>query len=42
MADRGYEALVFSYEDDGNFKRQVWRYGLIAASSRRVRTPSLR
>jgi FkbM family methyltransferase len=31
MAAKGYEALVFSYEDDGNFKRQVWRYRLIAA-----------
>jgi FkbM family methyltransferase len=31
MADKGYEALVFSYEDDGNFKRQVWRHRLIAA-----------
>jgi hypothetical protein len=31
MAANGYDALVFSYEDFGNFKRQVWRYGLIAA-----------
>ncbi len=31
MAAKGYDALVFSYEDDGNFKRQVWRYRLIAA-----------
>jgi FkbM family methyltransferase len=31
MARHGYEALVFSYEDYGNFKRQVWRYALIAA-----------
>ncbi len=31
MARQGYDALVFSYEDDGNFKRQVWRYALIAA-----------
>ena len=31
MAAKGYDALVFSYEDDGNFKRQIWRYRLIAA-----------
>jgi FkbM family methyltransferase len=31
MTAKGYEALVFSYEDDGNFKQQVWRYRLIAA-----------
>jgi FkbM family methyltransferase len=31
MAGRGFDALVFSYEDYGNFKRQVWRYELIAA-----------
>jgi hypothetical protein len=30
MASRGYGALVFSYDDDGNFRRQVWRYRLIA------------
>lgn len=32
MKARGYDALVFSYEDDGNFKRQVWKYRLIAAT----------
>jgi len=31
MARQGYDALVFSFEDDGNFKRQVWQYALIAA-----------
>lgn len=31
MARQGYDALVLSYEDDGNFKRQVWQYTLIAA-----------
>ena len=31
MARQGYETLVLSYEDDGNFKRQVWQYALIAA-----------
>lgn len=31
MARQGYDALVFSYEDYGNFKRQIWRYELIAA-----------
>ena len=31
MAAQGFDALVFSYEDYGNFKRQVWRYELIAA-----------
>lgn len=31
MARHGYDALVFSYEDDGNFQRQVWRYRLIGA-----------
>jgi FkbM family methyltransferase len=31
MARAGYDALVFSYEDYGNFKRQIWRYELIAA-----------
>ena len=30
LAERGYEALILSYEDDGNFARQVWRYRLIA------------
>jgi FkbM family methyltransferase len=32
MAARGYDALILSYEDDGNFARQVWRYRLIAMS----------
>jgi FkbM family methyltransferase len=32
MERHGYEALVFSYEDFGNFKRQIWKYSLIAAS----------
>jgi FkbM family methyltransferase len=32
MKHNGYEALVFSYEDDGNFKRQIWKYRLIAAA----------
>jgi FkbM family methyltransferase len=31
MARLGYDALVFSYEDDGNFQRQLWRYRLIGA-----------
>jgi len=31
MARHGYDALVFSYEDDGNFARQVRQYRLIAA-----------
>lgn len=31
MARFGYDALVFSYEDDGNFQRQLWRYRLIGA-----------
>ena len=31
MAALGFDALVLSYEDYGNFKRQVWRYELIAA-----------
>jgi FkbM family methyltransferase len=31
MRRNGYDALIFSYEDHGNFKRQVWRYDLIAA-----------
>jgi FkbM family methyltransferase len=30
MAGRGYDALLLSYEDDGNFARQLWRYRLIA------------
>lgn len=29
MARNGYDALVFSYEDHGNFKRQIWRYELV-------------
>jgi FkbM family methyltransferase len=31
MRAAGYEALVFSYEDHGNFKRRVWKHELIAA-----------
>lgn len=31
MAAHGYGALVFSYEDDGNFEQQRWDYRLIAA-----------
>jgi FkbM family methyltransferase len=32
MAGKGYEALVLSYEDNGNYKRQVWRHALIGAT----------
>jgi hypothetical protein len=31
MRGNGYDALVFSYEDHGNFKRQDRKYELIAA-----------
>jgi FkbM family methyltransferase len=30
MTGHGYDALILSYEDDGNFARRVWRYRLIA------------
>jgi FkbM family methyltransferase len=29
MAERGYEAVVFEYDDDGNFKQGLWEYRLI-------------
>jgi FkbM family methyltransferase len=29
MAGRGYDAVVFEYDDDGNFKRGQWVYRLI-------------
>ncbi len=29
MAEHGYEAVVFEYDDDGNFKRGQWVYRLI-------------
>lgn len=32
MSRHGYDALVFSYEDFGNFKRQIWKYSLLAAT----------
>ncbi len=32
MARKGYEALVFSYDDEGNFKRRVWVHQLIGAT----------
>jgi FkbM family methyltransferase len=28
MAARGYGAVVFTYADDGNFKRSIWKYRL--------------
>ena len=30
MEERGYEAVVFAGEDDGNFRRGVWEYRLAA------------
>jgi FkbM family methyltransferase len=32
MAQTGYEALVFSYDDEGNFKKQLWVHQLIGAT----------
>lgn len=33
MIARGYGALVFSYEDDGNFAKGVWQHRLIALTT---------
>lgn len=33
MARHGYGALVFGYEDSGNFKRRVWDYWCVGASA---------
>jgi hypothetical protein len=32
MAEHGYDALVFSYDDDGNFAKGVWQHRLIGVS----------
>lgn len=32
MAANGYDALVLSYEDHGNYKRSIWRHVLIGAT----------
>jgi FkbM family methyltransferase len=32
MAQKGYEALVFSYDDEGNFKQRIWVHQLIGAT----------
>ena len=33
MRERGYGALIFSYEDAGNFERRVWDYWCIGVTS---------
>lgn len=32
MAERGYDAMIFSCEDDGNFRKGVWEYRVIAVT----------
>jgi len=31
MRRAGYDALVFSYEDHGNYKNRIWKHDLIGA-----------
>ena len=31
MRRAGYDALVFSYEDDGNYRNRIWKHDLIGA-----------
>jgi len=30
MSGKGYDALIFSHDDDENFKKQIWQYRLIS------------
>jgi len=32
MRRAGYDALVFSYEDHGNYKNRIWKHDLIGAT----------
>lgn len=40
MAARGYEAVVFEYDDDGNFARGSWAHRLVAIHVARGRFPT--
>jgi FkbM family methyltransferase len=39
MRARGYDAVVFEYDDDGNFKRGNWKHRLVAIHADRERAP---
>jgi len=40
MAARGYSAVVFEYDDDGNFKRGNWTHRLVAIHTDGARVPT--
>lgn len=40
MAARGYAAVVFEYDDDGNFKRGNWSHRLVAIHANGSRVPT--
>ena len=40
MAARGYAAVIFEYDDDGNFKRGNWNHRLVAIHADGVRVPT--
>jgi FkbM family methyltransferase len=40
MAARGYSAVVFEYDDDGNFKRGNWNHRLVAIYANGARVPT--
>jgi len=40
MAARGYAAVVFEYDDDGNFKRGNWSHRLVAVHANGTRVPT--
>jgi FkbM family methyltransferase len=40
MKDRGYSAVIFEYDDDGNFKRGNWTHRLVAIHADGARVPT--
>jgi FkbM family methyltransferase len=40
MAARGYSAVIFEYDDDGNFKRGNWNHRLVAMHMDGARVPT--
>lgn len=40
MKDRGYSAVIFEYDDDGNFKRGNWNHRLVAIHTDGARVPT--
>jgi FkbM family methyltransferase len=40
MKERGYLAVIFEYDDDGNFKRGNWNHRLVAIHAEGARVPT--